>query len=173
MKNIALNMQRVLAAMVLLVAFLVMASVISPDSGQAAGHADDHHADGHHADHAAHDHGSDAHHHDDASHAHEEHADEHESHASEHAHGANDHHGSKAIELGSIEGRDHIARILSTDDGPRYTIIDAHSHEILAELITAEEVSTLFPEIPLDVTFEPGTETLMLAEPTGFPYNSP
>jgi len=140
MSNSPFNMQRLVAALVLTVAFLIVAAVITP--GQTEGHD-------------LVDHGE--HHHDQPQDTH-----------------ANGHHlGSSStsdafttvetsdVALGTIEGVFHCADVLSTLDGPRFTIRDTSTNRIIAECLTDHEVRQSFPDIPLN-THDGGETTLMM-----------
>ena len=51
--------------------------------------------------------------------------------------------------LGSIENGDYLMKIFSTDLGPRYSIYNRRTNELLATLITSEKVQERFPDLPL------------------------
>ncbi|MHC4990524.1 MAG: hypothetical protein ACYTGC_06040 [Planctomycetota bacterium] len=72
-------------------------------------------------------------------------------------------------QLGSIEGAGYLVCIFATQTGPRYSIYDAESEAELATLMTAEQVSEHFPDLPLD-RLEISPPGLMLAEPTSSPW---
>ncbi|MCI0364816.1 MAG: hypothetical protein L0Y44_16065 [Phycisphaerales bacterium] len=75
--------------------------------------------------------------------------------------------------LGSLESHGYIIRMYSTKDGPRYSIYDQATGEELAVLMTLEVAHKNFPEIGLpsmSFTASPdgsksNSSTLMLAEP--------
>lgn len=176
MKNPAINMQRVVAALVLTVAFLIMASVVSPFASSAQP-TDDHASSGQDAAHGPHasrgtaEHGTNAASATDGTNLHQS-AD-----PGTIADSADrDDRGTSAgldvdsLLLGTIESARHIAEIVSTVDGPRFTIRDAATYEILAECLTAEEVEATFPELPLSTVTDSTGTLLMLADPhDGYP----
>ena len=51
--------------------------------------------------------------------------------------------------LGSIENGNYLMKIFSTDLGPRYSIYNRKTNELLATLITSEKVQERFPDLPL------------------------
>jgi hypothetical protein len=66
--------------------------------------------------------------------------------------------------LGTIEGTKHTVMIMATVDGPRYSVYDRAGVKLLAPLLTAEEVETLYPDLPLR-TMDFAEGALMMAEP--------
>lgn len=56
---------------------------------------------------------------------------------------------SPALTLGTLEGRDYIINLVSTPDGPRYTVVD-HFGSVLASGLTQQEVYDQFSGITLD-----------------------
>ena len=70
--------------------------------------------------------------------------------------------------LGVIESGQYSLAIFATDLGPRYTILRTDSAEELGTLLTAEQVQQLLPELDLtslDFTAPADLQPLMLAEP--------
>jgi hypothetical protein len=51
--------------------------------------------------------------------------------------------------LGTLEGRDYIINLVSTPDGPRYTVVD-HFGAVLATGLTQEQVYEEFSDLTLD-----------------------
>lgn len=74
--------------------------------------------------------------------------------------------------LGEIESGRYVIAIYSTDLGPRYTILARDSGEELGTLLSAAQVEQLLPEIDLkamdfSTPSEDGPQQLMLTEPQG------
>lgn len=63
--------------------------------------------------------------------------------------------------LGSIENGNYRMMIFSTDLGPRYSIYNRQTDELLATLITSEKVQERFPDLPLQ-TMDFTTPDLLL-----------
>src|SRR5690606_7107464 len=71
--------------------------------------------------------------------------------------------------LGSLENNQLIIKVYGTSVGPRYSICDAQSGDTLGELLTAEQAHLLVPELDLstiDFSAPTATPTLMMVEPT-------
>ena len=71
--------------------------------------------------------------------------------------------------LGSLENNRLIIKVYGTSVGPRYSICDAQSGDALGELLTAEQAHLLIPELDLstiDFSAPTATPTLMMVEPT-------
>jgi hypothetical protein len=66
--------------------------------------------------------------------------------------------------LGQLEGRDHIVKVYSTADGPRYTVCD-HAGRVLARGLAADGVYRDFPGLDIGSLHAGPGGALMLAEP--------
>lgn len=113
--------QRLVAVGALCVAFLIMASLFDPDDSHAEHHAADPH-------HAASQHDADTDHH--------------------HHHSTDPHEG--LVSLGHIESASYLLSIFQTDVGPRYSVSDLESGELLATLRTREQIEQEFPGMAID-----------------------
>jgi hypothetical protein len=70
--------------------------------------------------------------------------------------------------LGVIESGRYLIAIFATDVGPRYTIFDGESQQELGTLLTAAQVQQLLPDVDLstlDFSSSSENQPLMLAEP--------
>jgi hypothetical protein len=70
--------------------------------------------------------------------------------------------------LGVIESGRYLIAIFATDLGPRYTIFDGDSQQELGTLLTAAQVQQLLPEVDLstlDFSAPSAQQPLMLVEP--------
>lgn len=63
--------------------------------------------------------------------------------------------------LGSIENGNYRMMIYGTDFGPRYSIYNIETDELLATLISSEKVQERFPDLPLQ-TMEFTTPDILL-----------
>jgi hypothetical protein len=125
MTKISTRIERIVAGLVLGVAFLVMASIIVPHDTQATP---------------------------------SEHAvaqpDAHRGAASNIARTTSDINSTDAheglFEIGSIESTCYLVRIYTGEAQPLYTVIDITDGRELGTLLTAEEVETYFPDLPIN-----------------------
>jgi hypothetical protein len=154
MNRISSKIERIVAGLVLGIAFLTMASIIVPSDSQATFNEHDAHT-------------GDAHHPGGA------HTTTPGSHDATHA----DVSGSTLVhadlvEIGTLETSCYLVRIYAGSTEPRYTIIDLTNGEYLGELLTAPQVEQFYPELPItDINFDApisnsGMHIIMSAEPT-------
>lgn len=144
-------MERLIATITLIIAFIVMASIFIPDRTVAGPSRSMHapHDDGEHAP-AATSH--------DPAPAHEiVHHDAFDSFSTDPHHGL--------TSLGSIEDECYRVNIWVTDLGARYSVHEAVTGELLGTLLTAEQVAAQFPEFDLPTIDFSAPSTLMMAEP--------
>jgi hypothetical protein len=69
--------------------------------------------------------------------------------------------------LGSLEAGEYLVTIYATSVGPRYTISQLPSHEELGALLSLDQVERSFPDLPLRRLVADDGSALMLAEPMG------
>ena len=70
------------------------------------------------------------------------------------------------VSLGTIEGEGLHVLVFSTDDGPRYTVIDAEDRRELGTLLTEEQVASRFPELNLrSMNIDDSTGPIMMVDP--------
>jgi hypothetical protein len=105
-------MERLIAAVTLCIAFVVMASIFAPDRSKAgeAGAASDPHA--------------------------------------------------QLRLLGTLESHGLVVRMYATSAGPRYSVWDSTGSKSMATLLSREEMSREFPDVPVD-NMHAGAETLL------------
>ncbi|MBT8485218.1 MAG: hypothetical protein HKO59_00915 [Phycisphaerales bacterium] len=68
-------------------------------------------------------------------------------------------------DLGTIEDNAFRVTIYATPEGPRYSVYDRTTAELLRPLLTAEEVEQEFPELPVNGMDIGSGSMLMLAQP--------
>lgn len=69
------------------------------------------------------------------------------------------------MSLGTIEDRGYTIHIFATDGGARYTIYENATGEELGALLSAEQVHRTFPDLELPSMEFNGESPLMMAEP--------
>ena len=67
--------------------------------------------------------------------------------------------------LGSIENGNYLMMIYGTDLGPRYSIYNRETSELLATLISAEKVQERFPDLPLQTMDFTTPDLLLFTDP--------
>jgi hypothetical protein len=72
--------------------------------------------------------------------------------------------------LGSLEQGSYIVFIYATEGGPRYTVYERSNNQEIATLLSAERVQELFPELPLPSIDFSGPRQIMLAPTNTFDY---
>jgi len=128
MKQLSSRIERLVAGLVLGIAFLVMASIIVPKDTQAT-------SNGHDPGHAS----------EQASHAKPTRTEDIPSHGSIDPHVG-------LVELGVLESSCYLVRMYAGEQQPLYTIIDLTDGSELGTLMTAEEVDRWFPELNITTT---------------------
>jgi hypothetical protein len=118
-------MDRLIAGMVLAIAFLVMASVFRPDPTEAGG-------DGSNGESAT--------------------------------HSASAHEGLRS--LGSIEDDEFLVHLSACAEAPLYTVIDRADGLEVGTLMSADDVSLYFPDLPISEMDFTTRVQLMLADPS-------
>ncbi len=67
--------------------------------------------------------------------------------------------------IGELEHRTYHIRVFATDGGPRFSIYDAVDGSEIAALMSAERISELFPELPLDKIDFSSPMQIMMVDP--------
>lgn len=153
MKRISTRIERIVAGLVLGVAFLVMASIIVPADTQATYTDHSHSGPVNHAGGSA---------------PVNRHSDNNTSHSAEPT--------ASLKEIGTIESSCYLVRIYAGDTQPLYTVIDLTDGSTLGSLMTAEDVDSSFPDLQImETSFDnfdsSNFHVIMSAEQDSYDFN--